>query len=87
MRIHLGGIDPNLWKIVRDGFTFTEGTEATPLNTAQIKENDRLDGLNFKAMSVLYCGLSRNEFNHISSCLTAQQICLDLRSFTWVFRK
>ena len=78
MRIHLGGIDPNLWKIVRDGFTFTEGTETTPLNATQIKENDRLDGLNCKAMSVLYCGLSRNEFNHISSCLTGQQIWLRL---------
>ena len=78
MRIHIGGIDPSLWKLVRDGFTFAEGTDATPLNATQIKENDRLDGLNCKAMSVLYCGLSRNEFNHISSCLTAQQIWLRL---------
>ena len=43
MSIHIGGIDPNLWKIVNDGFTLSEGTDTTPLNTNQIKENDRLD--------------------------------------------
>ena len=44
MRIHIGGIDRNLWKIVRDGFSMSEGTETVPLNTNRIKENDRFDG-------------------------------------------
>ena len=50
------------------------GTTEVPLTAAQIKENDRLESLNAKAMSILYCGLNKAEYNHISSCETAKQI-------------
>ena len=78
MSIHLKGIDMNLWRIVSDGFTLTEGTTEKPLTAAQIKENDRLETLNAKAMSILYCGLNKAEYNHISACETAKSIWLRL---------
>ena len=78
MSIHLKGIDMNLWRIVSNGFTLSEGTSDTPLTAAQIKENDRLESLNAKAMSILYCGLNKAEYNHVSACETAKSIWLRL---------
>ena len=74
MAVHIKGIDPQLWKLVLNGFTLLEGTTEVPLSTLQIKENDRLDGLDSKAMSILYCGLNRTEYNRISSCKTSTEI-------------
>ena len=74
MYIHLKGIDMQLWRIVPDGFTLTEATPDKALTSAQIKENDRLESLNAKAMSILYCGLNKTDYNHISSCETAKAI-------------
>ena len=68
------GIDPQMWKLVLNGFTLAEGTTEIPLSTLQIKENDRLEGLDNKAMSIIYCGLNRTEFNRISSCKTSMDI-------------
>ena len=72
MSIHLKGIDMGLWRIISDGFTLVVGTTDVPLTSAQIKENDRLESLNAKAMSILYCGLNKAEYNNISSCKTAK---------------
>ena len=68
------GIDPQMWKLVLNGFTLAEGTTLVPLSTLQIKENDRLEGLDNKAMGIIYCGLNRTEFNRISSCKTSMDI-------------
>ena len=78
MSIHLKGIDMNLWRIVSDGFILAEATSEKALTPAQIKENDRLESLNAKAMSILYCGLNKAEYNHISACETAKAIWLRL---------
>ena len=74
MSIHLKGIEMNLWRIVRDGFTLAASTPDKDLTSAQIKENDRLESLDAKAQSILYCGLSKADYNHISSCETAHSI-------------
>ena len=74
MSIHLKGIDMGLWRIISNGYTFEVGTTAVPLTPAQIKENDRLESLDARAMSILYCGLSKADYNSISSCKTAKQI-------------
>ena len=74
MAVHMKGIDPQMWKLVLNGFTLAEGTTEIPLSTLQIKENDRLEGLDNKAMSIIYCGLNRTEFNRISSCKTSMEI-------------
>ena len=58
MSIHLKGIDMSLWRIISQGYTFDVGTTAVPLTNDQLKENDRLESLDAKAMSILYCGLS-----------------------------
>ena len=72
--MHMRGIDPQLWKRVLKGYTLLEGTSAVPLTSVEIKENDQLYGLDSKAMSILYCGLNRTEYNRISSCTTATEI-------------
>ena len=74
MSIHLKGIDMGLWRIISNGYTLAEGTTDVPLTTVQLKENDRLESLDAKAMSILYCGLNKAEYNSISSCKTAKQI-------------
>ena len=74
MSIHLKGIDMGLWRIISNGYTFEVGTTEVPLTLAQIKENDRLESLDARAMSILYCGLSKADYNSISSCKTAKQI-------------
>ena len=60
--------------IVSDGYTLSVCAETVPLTPAQIKENDRLESLDAKAMSILYCGLNKAEYNRISSCKSAKQI-------------
>ena len=72
--MHIKDIDPQLWKLVLNGFTLLEGTTEVPLSTLQIKENDRLEGLDSKAMSIIYYGLNRTEYNRISSCKTSTEI-------------
>ena len=68
------GIDPQMWKLVLTGYTMLEGSVAVPLTQVEIKENDRLYGLDSKAMSIFYCGLNRTEYNRISSCTTSTEI-------------
>ena len=54
MSIHLKGIDMALWRIVSNGYSLSVGTTDVPLTAAQIKENDRLESLDARAMSILY---------------------------------
>ena len=61
MSIHLKGIDMGLWRIISNGYTFAVATIEVPLTPAQFKENDRLESLDAKAMSILYCGLSTRQ--------------------------
>ena len=70
----LKGLIHNCGKLVLNGFTLLEGTTEVPLSALQIKENDRLYVLDLKAMSILYYGLNRTEFNRISSCKTSNEI-------------
>ena len=74
MSIHLCGIDRYVWKIISNSFTLCMGTTEVPLTDLQVKENDRLTGLNLKEMSILYRDLSKTEFNRISSYDTVQKI-------------
>ena len=71
-------IDPQMWKLVLKGYTLLEGTTEMPLSTLQIKENGRLEALDSKAMSILYCRLNGTEFNRISSCKTSTDIWIRL---------
>ena len=72
--MHVKGIDPQMWKLVLNGFSYLEGTTEVPLSALQIKENDRLELLDSKAMNILYCRLNRTEFNRIRSCKTSADI-------------
>ena len=54
MSIHIKGIDMRLWNVIADGYALTKGTTTSPLIDTQKKENDRLERLNAKAMSILY---------------------------------
>ena len=74
MSIHLKGIDMTLWRIFFNGYTLSVGTTKAPLTAAQIKENDRLESLDARAMSILYYGLGKAEYNHISLSLNAKEI-------------
>ena len=60
-------------------FTLNEPTATVPLTPLQITENEKLESLDAKAMSIMYCGLSKTEFNRISSCTTSQQIWTRLK--------
>ena len=60
MSIHLKGIDMGLCDVsYANGYTLAVGTTDVPLTPAQIKENDRLESLDAKAMSILYFGLKQ----------------------------
>ena len=74
MTVHIRGIGPQLWKLIVNGYKLAEGTTDTALIDVQIKENDRLYVLDSKAMSILYCGLNRTEYNRFSSCATGKEI-------------
>ena len=75
MSIHLKGIDMALWRIVFNGYTLSVGTTETPLTMwPKLRENDRLESLDARAMSILYCGLGKAEYNRISSSLNAKEI-------------
>ena len=56
--------------MVVDGYTPIEN----PVGLVQIAEQEKLENLNAKATNILYCGLSKTEFNRISNCTTAKEI-------------
>ena len=74
MSIHVKGINMGSWKVINNGDSLVVGTTGVPLTDAQVKENERLKSLDAKVMSIMYCGLNKNEYNLISLCITAQQI-------------
>ena len=74
MAVHIRGINPQLWKLIVNGYKLAEGTTAILLTDIQIKENDRLYGLDSKAMDILYYGLNRTEYNRNSLCETSKEI-------------
>ena len=47
--MHMKGIDPQMWKLVLNGYTLSlKEPLRFLLSTLQIKENDRLEGLDSK---------------------------------------
>ena len=78
MRIFIQASDYNLWNIIVNGPhipTHTINNIVTLKSECDWDELDkRMAQLNAKAMNVLYCALSVNEFNRISSRATAKEI-------------
>ena len=70
MMIFIKAIEIALWKMVIDGYTPIEN----PVGLVQIAEQEKLENLNAKATYILYCGLSKTEFNRISNCTTTKEI-------------
>ena len=78
MKIFIQASDYNLWSIIVNGSripTHSINNLVTLKPENEWDDNDRrMAQLNAKAINVLYCVLSVNEFNRVSSCSTAKEI-------------
>ena len=78
MRIFIQASDYNLWNIIVNGPhipTHTSNNLVTLKPECEWDDNDRrMAQLNAKAINVLYCALSMNEFNRISFCSMIKKI-------------
>lgn len=78
MRVFLLSTDYDVWQIVESGYheptiTTADVTMTKPKDKWDINDK-KLYSLNAKAMNALYCSLTADEFNRVSSCVTAQEI-------------
>ena len=78
MKIYLQSIDYNLWLIVAKGpYVPMKNVDNvdTPKLEEEYDENEmKKCSFNAKAINCLYCALSKDEFNRISMCSSAQEI-------------
>ena len=78
MRIFIQTSDYNLWSIIMNNShipTHTLNNLVTLKPECEWDNNDRrMAQLNAKAINVLYCALSVNEFNRVSSCSSTKEI-------------
>ena len=78
MKIFIQASDYNLWSIIVNGphiptHSINKLVTLKPEN--EWDDNDRrMTQLNAKAINVLYCALSVNEFNRVSFCSSAKEI-------------
>ena len=78
MRIFIQASDYKLWSSIVSGpHTPTKIVNNVPipkLESEWDETDERMAQLNAKAMNLLYCALDAQEFNRISSCISAKEI-------------
>ena len=78
MKIFIQALDYDIWSIIVNGpHTSTkiiDSVESTKLEREWDEIDKKMAQLNAKAMNVLYCVLDTNEFNRISTCMSAKKI-------------
>ena len=78
MKIFTESIDPTLWQIIQNGpleITKLENGKKIPKTYEEWDENDKTRyALNSKAINIIYCSVSADEFKKLSRCETAKQM-------------
>jgi len=69
MKIYLQSLNYKLWNIVQASYT-----KPTTNYNAWSEEHKKSANLDAKAMNVLFCALNKEEFNHVSTARSANQI-------------
>src|SRR5256886_5889058 len=70
MRIFLQSFNLEIWQIVASAYT----PPTTPVGQWSTEEKNSMQ-TNAKALNALFCALERNEFNRVSNCKIAHEIC------------
>ena len=78
MKIFIQVLDYDMWSIiVNRPYTPTKiinDVESTKSERKWDEINKKIAQFNAKAMNILYYALDTNEFNHISTCMSAKKI-------------
>ena len=78
MKIFIQALDYDMWSIIVNGphkpIKIIDGVESTKLEREWDEVDKKMTQVNAKAMNILYCALDANEFNHISTCISAKKI-------------
>ena len=78
MKIFIQALDYDMWSIIvnrpHTPTRIIDGVESTKPEKEWDEVDKKIAQLNAKAMNVLYCALDANEFNHISTCMSAKEI-------------
>ena len=78
MKIFIQALDYDMWSIiVNRPHTTTkiiDGVESIKPEKEWDEVDKKMAQLNAKAIDVLYCALDANEFNRISTCMSAKKI-------------
>ena len=79
MKMFIIDQDLELWNIIENGPKIPEkdgpnGTKVAKKESEYIQADLELVSKNYRAINLLYCGLSTDEFNRISSCRSAKEI-------------
>ncbi|GAV87349.1 DUF4219 domain-containing protein [Cephalotus follicularis] len=80
MTIFIQALDFNLWDIIIDGpelphIISQEGIKTLKSRSSYTDDDRKKVQLNAKAKHVIICALNSNEFNRVSSCATAKEMC------------
>ncbi|GAV67543.1 DUF4219 domain-containing protein/UBN2 domain-containing protein [Cephalotus follicularis] len=78
MTIFIQSLDYNLWDLISDGpdlpTTIIENGEKVPKPRTRYNDKDiKKVQMNAKAKHVIICAINSNEFNRISSCVSAKE--------------
>ena len=67
-----------MWSIIVNGphtpTKMIDGVKSTKPEKEWDKIDKKMAQLNARAMNILYCALDANEFNRISTCISAKEI-------------
>ena len=78
MKIFIQALEYDMWSIiVNESYTPTkiiDGVKSTKSKKEWDEVDKKMTQLNAKAMNILYCAIDANEFNHISTCMSAKEI-------------
>ncbi|GAV59067.1 LOW QUALITY PROTEIN: UBN2 domain-containing protein, partial [Cephalotus follicularis] len=78
MTIFIPSLDYNLWDLIVDGLdlptTITENGEKVPKPRTRNDEDRKRVQMNAKAKHIIICAINSNEFNRVSSCVSAKEM-------------
>ncbi|GAV77117.1 zf-CCHC domain-containing protein/DUF4219 domain-containing protein/UBN2 domain-containing protein, partial [Cephalotus follicularis] len=79
MTIFIQSLDYNLWDLIVDGpdlpTTINENGEKVPKPRTRYNDEDRKKvQMNAKAKHIIICAINSNEFNRVSSCVSAKEM-------------
>ena len=78
MKIFIQAFDYDMWSIIVNGphtrTKIIDGVGSTKSKNEWDEVDKKMAQLNGKAMNILYYSLDANEFNHISTCMSAKKI-------------